>query len=122
MVPSLGIRLRALWLVLLLALAPGPGALFLAGHASDGAAHATAAPVHDPSDHGISAGALGEVTSDRHCLYCQTASSVRFGGLQADARLSTPLAVVVDWPNAPAAALHSRLRQALPARAPPPTL
>ncbi len=120
MVASFGNRMRALWLACLLAFAPGgPVGLLLTGHAAGEIAHATATPIHDASDHGISAGALADTAADRHCLYCQTASSLRFGSLEGDTRLAAPVSAAIDWPDTTADALRSRLRQALPARAPP---
>ena len=114
-------RLRAIWLACLLALAPapaGPVGLLVSDHATGAAAHA-AAPVHDASDHGISAGSLAETDPDRHCLYCQFAST-RLGAVVGGTRLAAPAAVEVDWPAPQDNVLRTRLRHALPARAPPP--
>ena len=64
MVASFGNRMRALWLACLLAFAPGgPVGLLLTGHAAGEIAHATATPIHDASDHGISAGALADTAA-----------------------------------------------------------
>ena len=119
MAVALASRIRTLWLVCLLALAPaGPLGLFLSGHAPGEDTHA-ATLVHDASDHGISAGALGEAGSDWHCLYCQSTSSLRFGFDVTAAHLRAPSCVAVDWPEAEGDLLRTRLRHSLPARAPP---
>lgn len=119
MAATLATRLRALWLVWLLALAPaGPLGLILSGHATGEETHAVAVQ-HDPSDHGISAGALAEHGPDRHCLFCQTASSLRFGGIQASARLHAPHSAAIDWIEWRRPSLRSDARATLPARAPP---
>jgi hypothetical protein len=114
---ALASRLRALWLVCLLALTPA-GPLGLLEFAHTGAA-THAATIHDPSDHGISAGALDPKQPDRHCLYCQTASTLRFGRVETDTHLRAPAMAPVDWPERRRDALRSRLRHALAARAPP---
>ena len=112
-------RLRALWLVCLLVLTPaGPLGLILSGHMASEDTHA-ATTVHDATDHGISAGALGDVTPDRHCLYCQTASSLRFGWIEAPQHLRAPASTSVDWIELQGGAPRSDSRAALPARAPP---
>jgi hypothetical protein len=112
-------RARALWLVCLLAFTPaGPLGLTLSGHAPGQDTHA-ATLVHDPSDHGISAGALADVSPDRHCLYCQSTSSLRFGWASPGTHLRAPSSVPVDWPDTAGDRLRTRLRHALPARAPP---
>jgi hypothetical protein len=117
---TLATRLRALWLVWLLVLAPaGPLGLLLSGHATGESEHAVTSPVHDATDHGISAGALGESTPDRHCLYCQTASSLRFGWIESPAYLRAPHSASIDWIELQGGAPRSDSRAALPARAPP---
>ena len=110
-------RLRALWLVCLLVLTPaGPLGLVLSGHMTSEDTHA-AATVHDPTDHGISAGALGDVRPDRHCLYCRSASAgLRFRSIFAPLHrpASTGLnckAALRDRIRAP----HSRPAHPLPA-------
>ena len=117
---TLAPRLRALWLVCLLVLAPaGPLGLLLSGHVTGESEHAVTSPVHDASDHGISAGALAESTPDRHCLYCQTASSLRFGWIEAPAYLRAPDSASIDWIELQGGAPRSDSRAAVPARAPP---
>jgi hypothetical protein len=112
-------RLRSLWLVCLLVLTPaGPLTLAFTGHGPGDDAH-PAAVVHDAADHGISAGALPDSAPEPHCLYCQSASSHRFGWIEAPGALHAPAAIVVDWPATDADSLRTRLRHALPARAPP---
>lgn len=118
MAVTLATRLRALWLVCLLVLTPaGPLSLVLSGHAAGEDAHV--AQVHDASDHGISAGALAETAPDRHCLYCQTASSLRFGWVEAAPHPHAPGSSPVVWIELQAGAPRSDSRAALPARAPP---
>lgn len=112
-------RVRALWLVCLLALTPaGPLGLILAGHGPGEDTHVTAL-VHDAADHGISAGALTDVGPDRHCLYCQSTSSLRFGWATSGTHLRAPASAPADWPEPEGDLLRTRLRHALPARAPP---
>lgn len=112
-------RLLALWLVCLLVLAPaGPLGLVLSGHATGEDTH-VASLTHDASDHGIAAGALADRGPDRHCLYCQTASSLRFGWMQAPAHLHAPDWSSVAWIDLQGGAPRSDSRAALPARAPP---
>jgi hypothetical protein len=119
MAVALASRVRALWLVCLLALTPaGPLGLIPSGHAPGEDTHA-ATLVHDASDHGISAGALADVNPERHCLYCQSTSSLRFGWASPGTQLRAPSAAPVDWPEVAGDLLRTRLRHALPARAPP---
>jgi len=116
---TLATRLRAFWLACLLVLAPaGPLGFILAGHPTGEETHA-ATLVHDASDHGISAGALADTTPDRHCLYCQTASSLRFGWIERLGYLSAPYSTSIDWVELQGGAPRSDSRTALPARAPP---
>ena len=90
MAVTLVARLRALWLVCLLVLAPvGPLGLVLSGHATGQDAHVTAL-VHDAADHGLSGGALPDRAPDRHCLFCQTASSLRFGWVETPGTSAPP--------------------------------
>ena len=118
MAAPLATRLRALWLVLLLVLAPaGPGGLTFSGHVAD--VHAEA-PVHDPTDHGIAAGVLPVNTPDRHCPYCQTASSLRFGWIETPPYLRAPASTPIAWIELQGGGPRSDSRAALPARAPPP--
>ncbi len=120
MAVSLSTRLRALWLACLLVLAPaGPLGLIVTGHATDRDAHA-ATLVHDAADHGISAGALADRAPDRHCIFCQTASSVRFGWAKAITGLHRPGSSTLCRVERPAALPDLRLGVVLPARAPPP--
>jgi hypothetical protein len=119
MAVSLATRLRALWLVVLLVLAPaGPAGLIVFGHAAATDPHAEVA-LHDAADHGIAAGALAVNTPDRHCLYCQTASSLRFGWVETPAYLRAPASTSIDWIELQGGAPRSDSRAALPARAPP---
>jgi hypothetical protein len=121
MAVTLATRLRALWLVLLLVLAPaGPAGLILSGHATGTDSHVEPA-VHDASNHGIAAGALAVHSPDRHCLYCQTASSLRFGWIEVPQYLRAPASTAVDWIELQGGAPRSDSRPALPARAPPQT-
>lgn len=123
MAVALAPRLRALWLVCLLALTPAsPLGLALSGHEADADLHGstTVGVVHDAADHGIAPEALPEAAADTHCLYCQTASSLRLGWSESRTSLADPALVVVEWPDAPDAALRVRMRLGLPARAPPP--
>lgn len=116
---TLATRLRALWLVWLLVLAPaGPLGLVLSGHATGADTHVVAQP-HDPLDHGISSGALADHAPDRHCLYCQTASSLRFGWIEAPAHLHAPPSASIVWVDLQSAPARSDARTSLPARAPP---
>lgn len=121
MAVALASRLRALWLVCLLALTPAsPLGLGLAGHAPDADLHAsTIGVIHDAADHRIAPEALPDPAADTHCLYCQTASSLRLGWSETHAALADPAHIAVEWPDAPDAALRHRMRHALPARAPP---
>jgi len=121
MVMATALRLRALWLVCLLALTPAsPLGLPLSAHAADAERHGPAVGVvHDAADHGIAPDALPDAAADPHCLYCQTASSLRLGWSESRTSLADPAHIVVDWPDAPDAALRGRMRHALPARAPP---
>ena len=115
----LATRLRALWLVFLLVLAPaGPAGLILSGHLSGADTHVETA-VHDAADHGIAAGDLPVNTPDRHCPYCQTASSLRFGWTETPQYLRAPASTSVDWIELQGGAPRSDSRAALPARAPP---
>lgn len=118
---ALASRLRALWLVCLLALTPAsPLGLVLSGHAADADLHAsTVGVIHDAADHGIAPEALPDAGADTHCLYCQTASSLRLGWSESRTSLVDPALVVIEWPDASEAALRLRMRHALPARAPP---
>ena len=119
MAVPLATRFRALWLVFLLVLAPaGPASPILSGHVAGGDAHAEA-PIHDATDHGIAAGALPGHTPDRHCPYCQTASSLRFGWIETPQYLRAPASTTVDWIELQGGAPRSDSRAALPARAPP---
>jgi hypothetical protein len=119
MAMPLATRFRALWLVLLLAVAPaGPAGLILSGHVAGGDVHAEA-PIHDASNHGIAAGTLPANTPDRHCLYCQTASSLRFGWTETPQYLRAPASTTLDWIELQGGAPRSDSRAALPARAPP---
>ncbi len=119
MVVGLATRLRALWLACLLVLLPaGPLGLLVSGHATGADTHA-AASVHDASDHGLSSGALADATPDRHCPYCQTASSLRFGWVSTPQRLGAPVWTAVDWIELQGGGPRSDSRAALPARAPP---
>ena len=119
MTVGLATRLRALWLACLLVLAPaGPLGLLVSGHATGADSHVDAS-VHDAADHGISAGALAEDTPDRHCLYCQTASSLRFGWVEVPQHLRAPSSAAIDWIELQGGAPRSDSRAALPARAPP---
>ena len=116
---TLATRLRALWLVCLLVLAPaGPLGLILSGHATGEDTHVSS-PLHDASDHGIAAGALADRAPDRHCLFCQTASSLRFGWTKSPTHLGAPDWSVVSWVSLQGGAPRSDSRAALPARAPP---
>lgn len=113
---TLATRLRALWLACLLALAPaGPLGLMLSGHATS---H-VAAPQHDAADHGISGGALADRAPDRHCLFCQTAPSLRFGWVESPVHLDAPSSAAISWVDLQGGGLRSNSRAALPARAPP---
>lgn len=119
MVVPLATRLRVLWLACLLVLAPaGPLGLLISGHATGESAH-VATTVHDASDHGISSGALFEGSPERHCLYCQTASSLRFGWVGMPVILRAPSASSIEWIELQGGAPRSNARAALPARAPP---
>ena len=119
MVVPLATRLRALWLACLLVLAPaGPLGLLISGHATGESVHVTAA-VHDAADHGISAGVLPDASPDRHCLYCQTASSLRFGWGGVPVSLLAPASTSIEWIALQGGVPHSDARLALPARAPP---
>lgn len=119
MTAGVATRLRALWLACLLALAPaGPLGLVVSGHATGTDSHVVTL-AHDAADHGISPGAIPDVTPDRHCLYCQTASSLRFGWVEAPQHLRAPLSTTVDWIELQGGAPRSNSRAALPARAPP---
>lgn len=119
MAVTLATRLRALWLVGLLVLSQaGPLGLFLTGHAPGEESHVTTL-VHDASDHGISAGALPDTTPDRHCLFCQTASSLRFGWIEARALVYAPGSASISWVDLQGGSPRSDSRAALPARAPP---
>ena len=112
-------RLRALWLVVLLVLAPaGPAGLIVSGHATGADTH-TEVGLHDAADHGIAAGALAVDTPDRHCFYCQTASSLRFGRVEIPSHLRAPASASIDWIELQGGAPRSDSRAALPARAPP---
>lgn len=121
MAVALASQLRALWLVCLLALTPaGPLGLVLPAHDAAADVHGPlSAAVHDAADHGIAPEALPVAAGDGHCLYCQTASSLRLGWGEARSALADPAPVIVDWPDAPEAALRARMRHGLPARAPP---
>lgn len=122
MAVPLATRLRALWLVILLVLAPaGPAGLILSGHVAGADAHAETA-MHNAADHGIAAGALPVNTPDRHCPYCQTASSLRFGWIETPQYLRAPASMSVDWIELQGGAPRSDSRAALPARAPDPRL
>lgn len=119
MAVTLATRLRALWLVCLLVFAPaGSASLLLTGHAPGEDVHA-ATPVHDASDHGIAAGALADHAPDRHCLFCQTASSLRFGWVESPLHLRTPASASVRWTDQHGLVRDSGSRLSLPARAPP---
>jgi hypothetical protein len=119
MAVTMATRLRALWLVCLLVLAPaGPLGLLLTGHATGEDTH-VATPQHDAADHGISAGALADHAPDRHCLFCQTASSLRFGWIESPVRLHAPASAAIGWIDLQGGGLRSDSRAALPARAPP---
>ena len=119
MAVPLATRLRALWLVFLLVLAPaGPAGLILSGHLAGADPHGETA-VHDPTDHGIAAGELPVNTPDRHCPYCQTASSLRFGWVETPQYLRAPSSTSVDRIELQGGAPRSDSRAALPARAPP---
>jgi hypothetical protein len=116
---TLATRLRALWLVCLLVLAPaGPLGLIFYGHATGEDTH-VASPQHDAADHGISAGALADRAPDRHCLFCQTASSLRFGWVESPVHLDAPASAALSWIDLQGGALRSDSRAAVPARAPP---
>ena len=116
---TLATRLRALGLAWLLVLAPaGPAGLILSGHATGADGHVTTV-VHDATDHGISAGALADAPPDRHCLYCQSASSHRFGWVEAAARPDAPDSTAIVWAELQEGAPRSDSGAALPARAPP---
>lgn len=121
MAAALASRLRALWLVCLLALTPAsPLGLLLATHDADTDLHgAGVGVVHDAADHGIAPEALPDTAVDAHCLYCQTASSLRLGWSPTPTTLADPATVVVEWTEAPDAALRVWMRRGLPARAPP---
>ena len=121
MAVALASRLRALWLVCLLALTPAsPLGLVVSGHEAEANLHgSTLGLVHDAADHGIAPDALPDAGADTHCLYCQTASSLRLGWSESRTTLADPAHVVVEWPDAPDAALRVRMRHGLPARAPP---
>jgi hypothetical protein len=119
MAVTLVARLRALWLVCLLVLTPvGPLGLVLSGHATGQDAHVTAL-VHDAADHGLSGGALPDRAPDRHCLFCQTASSLRFGWVETPAHLRAPGSSSITWIDLQGGSPRSDSRAALPARAPP---
>lgn len=119
MTVGLATRLSALWLACLLVLVPsGPVGLLVSGHATAADSH-VATSAHDASDHGMSAGGLADVTPDRHCPYCQTASSLRFGWFASPQRLGTPGWTAVDWIELQGGAPRSDSHAALPARAPP---
>ena len=119
MAVPLATRMRALWLVFLLVLAPaGPAGLILSGHLAGADSHEGTA-VHDATDHGIAAGELPVSTPDRHCPYCQTASSLRFGWIEIPQYLRAPASTSVDWIELQGGAPRSDSRAALPARAPP---
>ena len=119
MAVALATRLRALWLVFLLVLAPaGPAGLILSGHLAGADSHVETA-VHNAADHGIAAGDLPVNTPDRHCPYCQTASSLRFGWIEIPQYLRAPASTSVDWIELQGGAPRSDTRAALPARAPP---
>lgn len=112
-------RLGALWLAWLLVLVPaGPLGLVMFGHSTGADSHASTS-VHDASDHGISAGTLADLAPDRHCLYCQTASSLRLGWASTPERLPAPVWTAVDSIELQGGAPRSDSRTALPARAPP---
>ncbi len=116
---GLATRLRALWLACLLVLVPaGPLGLLVSGHSTGADSHGPPS-VHDASDHGMSAGGLADVSLDRHCLFCQTASSLRFGWVATPARLRAPVCTAVDWIELQGGAPRSDSHRALPARAPP---
>lgn len=121
MAVALASRLRAVWLVCLLALTPAsPLGLVLSGHEVDSDLHgSTVGVVHDAADHGIAPEALPDAVADTHCLYCQTASSLRLGWSESRTPLADPAHIVVEWPDASDAALRARMRLGLPARAPP---
>lgn len=119
MAVPLATRFRALWLVFLLVFAPaGPTSLIISGHVAGGDAHAEA-PIHNAADHGIAAGTLPANTPERHCPYCQTASSLRFGWVETPQYLRAPASTSVDWIELQGGAPRSDSRAALPARAPP---
>ncbi len=119
MAVALASRFRALWLVCLLVLTPaGPLGLVVSDHGPGEGVHA-ATILHDESDHGISAGALAEHDQDRHCFYCQSTSSLRFGWSNTTVAVHAPACTPVDWPEPEGDLLRDRLRHALPARAPP---
>jgi hypothetical protein len=119
MAVPLATRFRALWLVLLLVLAPaGPASLLFSGHVAGGDAH-VGTPVHDASNHGVAAGTLPAATHERHCPYCQTASSLRFGWIETPQYLRAPASTSIDWIELQGGAPRSDSRAALPARAPP---
>lgn len=116
---TLANRLRALWLAALLVWSPaGPLSLALSGHAPGDAGHMVAG-IHDATDHGISAGSLPDSSGERHCLYCQLARLLRFGGVESDRVLAAPTTTLVAWFDVPVDASDTRLRHAIPARAPP---
>lgn len=116
---ALATRMRALWLVCLLVFAPvGPAGLILSGHPTGEETHAPTV-AHDASDHGISAGALAEASPDQHCLYCQSASTHRFGWVEASAHPQAPSSTPIVWADLQEGAPRSDSRAALPARAPP---
>lgn len=112
-------RLRALWLAALLVCSPvGPLGLNLSDHGPGDAAHAVA-DVHDAAAHAISAGSLPDSTPDPHCLYCQLARLLRFGWVETGTVLPAPATSIVAWHDESEDALDTRLRDAIPARAPP---
>ncbi len=118
MATALSTRIRAFWLACLLALAPaGPLGLLLTSHGPE-AEHGVAL-THDAADHGIAPGSLPDRAPDRHCLYCQTASSLRLGWLSSASVLDAPASAPADAFLWQAVGLRFGLRHALPARAPP---
>lgn len=119
MAGALALRLRALWLVCLLVLTSANPLGLLTTHAAEADQHAPVAVEHDAADHGIAPGSLPDGDADRHCLYCQFASSTRLGWVETQTRLADPAPVLVDWPDSHDAALRTRMRHGLPARAPP---
>lgn len=104
----------------LLALAPAsPLGLALTSHDADAPLHGAVAVVHDEADHGIAPEPLPDTAGDAHCLYCQTATSLRLGWGHVRVTVFDPSSRRLEWADAPAVAPGVWLRHSLPARAPP---